>query len=483
MAKGTPESPRPRVLVVDDDAGVRYTLRETLATLPGVEVDEAADGTVALERLAAHSCDLVITDLRMPRMDGLELVRRLQGLPHPPRVIVITAHGSERFAVEAMKAGAYDYFRKPFDVDELLAVVGRALETVRLRRDNERLAGELNLSRSMVFASEAMSRLAQLVQRAGPRDVTVLITGESGTGKERVAEALVRASPRAGRPYLRFNCAALTHELAEAELFGHARGAFTGAHKDRLGLFREADGGTLLLDEVGELAPPLQAKLLRVLQEGEVRPVGEDRAIKVDVRIIAATHRDLRKLAAEGRFREDLYYRLNVVHLRVPSLRERPEDIPVLARMFLDRFSDRFHTGPLKVPAGFHERLLAWPWPGNVRELENTLESLVALSNEGELELSLIPGSESSTPAAGTAVVVGSPEDPGREPTASASLGLKERVEAYERGLILDAMRLAGGNRSEAARRLGIGRATLHDKLRKYGMDVAASSGEGGSTG
>ena len=176
-----------------------------------------------------------------------------------------------------MKAGAYDYFRKPFDVDELLAVVGRALETVRLRRDNERLTGELNLSRSMVFASEAMSRLAQLVQRAGPRDVTVLITGESGTGKERVAEALVRASPRAGQPYLRFNCAALTHELAEAELFGHARGAFTGAHRERQGLFREADGGTLLLDEVGELALPLQAKLLRVLQEGEVRPVGEDR--------------------------------------------------------------------------------------------------------------------------------------------------------------------------------------------------------------
>ncbi|WP_224361137.1 sigma-54-dependent transcriptional regulator [Hyalangium versicolor] len=480
MPKGASEAAHPRVLVVDDDAGVRYTLRETLASLSGVEVDEAADGALALERLQAHPCDLVITDLRMPRMDGLELVRRLQGLPHPPRVIVITAHGSERFAVEAMKAGAYDYFRKPFDVDELLAVVGRALETVRLRHDNERLAGELNLSRSMVFASEAMSRLAQLVQRAGPRDVTVLITGESGTGKERVAEALVRASPRASRPYLRFNCAALTHELAEAELFGHARGAFTGAHRDRQGLFREADGGTLLLDEVGELAQPLQAKLLRVLQEGEVRPVGEDRPIKVDVRIIAATHRDLRKLASEGKFREDLYYRLNVVHLRVPPLRERPEDIPVLARMFLDRFSDRFHTGLLKVPHGFHERLLAWPWPGNVRELENTLESLVALSHDGEVDLELLPGSDPSGSAAAPVAAVSVSEGAGRE--SLASLGLKERVEAYERGLILDAMRLAGGNRSEAARRLGIGRATLHDKLRKYGMDAPPSSGEGGAT-
>jgi len=481
MPRGATEGTHPRVLVVDDDAGVRYTLRETLASVPGVEVDEAADGEVALERLAAHPFDLVITDLRMPRMDGLELVRRLQKLPRSPRVIVITAHGSERYAVEAMKAGAYDYFRKPFDVDELLAVVGRALEAVRLRRDNERLEGELNLSRSLVFASEAMSRLAQLVQRAGPRDVTVLITGESGTGKERVAEALVRASPRASRPYLRFNCAALTQELAEAELFGHARGAFTGAHRERQGLFREADGGTLLLDEVGELALPLQAKLLRVLQEGEVRPVGEDRALKVDVRIIAATHRDLRKLASEGRFREDLYYRLNVVQLRVPSLRERPEDIPVLARMFLDRFSGRFHTGPLKVPPGFFERLLAWPWPGNVRELENTLESLVALSNEGELDLELLPGSASSAPAAArpTEAAPGR-EEHGREQDGAAGVGLKERVEAYERGLILDALRLSEGNRSEAARRLGIGRATLHDKLRKYGLDASpASPGEG----
>jgi two-component system response regulator HydG len=470
MPKGAVDSPHPRVLVVDDDAGVRYTLRETLASLPGVEVDEAADGELALERLAAHPFELVITDLRMPRMDGLELMRRLQKLSHPPRVIVITAHGSERFAVEAMKAGAYDYFRKPFDVDELLAVVGRALEAVRLRRDNERLTGELNLSRSLVFASEAMSRLAQLVQRAGPRDVTVLITGESGTGKERVAEALVRASPRASRPYLRFNCAALTPELAEAELFGHVKGAFTGAHRERQGLFREADGGTLLLDEVAELALPLQAKLLRVLQEGEVRPVGVDRAEKVDVRIIAATHRDLRKLASEGRFREDLYYRLNVVHLRVPSLRERPEDIPVLARMFLDRFSDRFHTGPLKVPPGFFERLLAWPWPGNVRELENTLESLVALSNDGEVDLGLLPVSDPAAPNAGPVTAGPGTEDSAQE--TAGSVGLKERVEAYERGLILDAMRLSGGNRSEAARRLGIGRATLHDKLRKYGMDA-----------
>ncbi|WP_163996554.1 sigma-54-dependent transcriptional regulator [Pyxidicoccus caerfyrddinensis] len=463
------------VLVVDDDAGVRFTLKETLRSLPGVSVDVAEDGEVALAKLAARPYELVITDLRMPRVDGMELVKRLHGQPHAPRIIVVTAHGSERFAVEAVKAGAYDYFRKPFDVDELLAVVTRALEAVRLRDENERLAGELNLSRSLVFASEAMGRLAQLVQRAGSRDVTVLITGESGTGKERVAEALVRASPRADRPYLRFNCAALTEELAEAELFGHSKGAFTGAHRVRQGLFREADGGTLLLDEVGELAPPLQAKLLRVLQEGEVRPVGEDRPVKVDVRILAATHRDLRRRAAEGTFREDLYYRLNVVQLRVPPLRERPEDIPVLARMFLDRFSDRFHTGPLKVPEGFFEKLRALPWPGNVRELENTLESLVALSSDGELDLGLLPVSES--PPAPGAPAGAAASGPSASAEAPDGAGLKERVEAYERGLVLDALRISGGNRSEAARRLGIGRATLHDKLRKYGLDAAPDEG------
>ncbi|MFP2958079.1 sigma-54-dependent transcriptional regulator [Myxococcus sp. 1LA] len=459
-----------RVLVVDDDAGVRFTLKEMLRSLSSVEVDEAVDGEDALEKLSARPYELVISDLRMPRMDGMALVRRLSAFPRSPRVIVITAHGSERFAVEAMKAGAYDYFRKPFEVDELLAVVSRALESVRLREENARLSGELNLSRSMVFVSEPMARLAQLVQLAGSRDVTVLITGESGTGKERVADALVRASPRANRPFLRFNCAALTEELAEAELFGHARGAFTGAHRARPGLFREADGGTLLLDEVGELAPTLQARLLRVLQEGEVRPVGEDRPVTVDVRIIAATHRDLRRLATEGTFRDDLYYRLNVVQLRVPSLRERPEDIPVLARVFLDRFIDRFHTGPLKIPEGLFDRLRALPWPGNVRELENTLESLVALSSEGRLDLGQLPAAE---PAPVERDAPGTSMEPVRlEPQDGApGAGLKERVEAYERGLVLDALRMAGGNRSEAARRLGIGRATLHDKLRKYGLD------------
>ncbi|HEY6004959.1 MAG TPA: sigma-54 dependent transcriptional regulator [Anaeromyxobacter sp.] len=443
-----------RVLVVDDDPGVRYTLREILSS-EGLVVDEASDGAEALARYDAQPAPLVVTDLRMPSVDGMELLRRLSERSPVPRVVMITAHGSERQAVEAMKAGAYDYFRKPFENDELLAVVRRAVDAVRLAHENERLAGELALARSMVFASEPMRRLAVLVARVAPRDVTVLVTGESGTGKERVAEAIVAASGRAERPFVRFNCAALTPELAEAELFGHAKGAFTGAARARPGLFGEADGGTLLLDEVGELAPPAQAKLLRVLQAGEIRAVGEERTRTVDVRVLAATHRDLSEEVRAGRFREDLFYRLNVVHLRIPPLRERPEDVRVLARHFLDRFAERFGVSPLRVPEALFQRLAAHAWPGNVRELENAIEGLVALSPPEGLDLALLPGA-------------GAPE------ARSEPLSLRERVAAYERGIVVEALRSARGNRSEAARRLGISRVTLHDKLKRYGL------GEGG---
>jgi two-component system response regulator HydG len=392
----------------------------------------------------------------MPRMDGLELLRRIREQRANTTFVMVTGEGSERHAVEAMKLGAYDYLKKPFDNDELTAVVRRATDSVRMNGEIERLSGELNLSRSLVFQSSAMSRLALMVQRLGPRDVTVLLTGESGTGKERVAEALVRASRRAAKPFVRFNCAALTAELAEAELFGHSKGAFTGAQRARPGMFREADGGTILLDEIGELALVAQAKLLRVLQEGEVRPVGEDRVQHVDVRVIAATHRDLRELAAQGRFREDLYYRLNVVHLRVPPLRERREDIPVLARHFLTECEKRFGIRPaLQAPPEMMERLMQYSWPGNVRELENAIEGVVALSHDGEIDLSLLPHQVS---------VDGPP------PESAAGAGLKERVDAYERGLIVAALDQAGGNRTHAARALGLNRGTLHSKLQKYGL-------------
>ncbi|HWE23213.1 MAG TPA: sigma-54 dependent transcriptional regulator [Myxococcales bacterium] len=447
---------KPRALVADDDAVLRYTLRGVLEHA-GLAVDEAVDGMEALEKFGAERYDLVISDLRMPRMDGIELLRRVRQQRSDTTFVLITGEGSERHAVEAMKLGAYDYLKKPFENDELTAVVRRATDSVRMNGEIERLSGELNLSRSLVFQSDAMSRLALLVQRLGPRDVTVLLTGESGTGKERVAEALVRASPRASKPFVRFNCAALTADLAEAELFGHSRGAFTGAQRPRSGLFREADGGTILLDEIGELAPVAQAKLLRVLQEGEVRPVGEDRPQKVDVRVVAATHRDLRDLCARGLFREDLFYRLNVVHLHVPPLRDRREDIPVLARYFLSRYEQRFGLRPLRASPELIDRLMQHSWPGNVRELENAIEGIVALSVDGEIDLSLLPQPHTETPGAEVS------------PSAGGA-SLKERLDAYERGLIVAALDEARGNRTHAARALGLNRGTLHSKLNKYGL-------------
>ncbi len=442
----------PIALVVDDDDAVRFMVRSVLEDA-GLEVREACDGQAALTDLEDRGpVHVVVTDLRMPRMDGMQLLTELVRREDAPRVVMITAHGDERAAVAAMKAGAWDYLSKPFEIDELLAVVQRAVETVRLQGDNERLASELNLARSMVFASPAMSRLAVLVQRIGPRDITVLITGESGTGKEGVADAIVRASSRADGPYVRFNCASLGPELAEAELFGHAKGAFTGAVRERPGLFREADGGTLLLDEVGELAPSVQARLLRVLQSGEVRPVGEDRSVAVDVRVLAATHRDLAAMAADGSFREDLYYRLKVMQLQIPPLRERPEDIGPLVQHFVERFRRRFGLGPLRVPPELMARLHAMPWPGNVRELENALEMMVALAEDGVLDGALLLGAEQDRPT---------------------SLSLRDRLAAYERGLIVEALAACKGNKSAAARALKIGRVTLYEKLERLGIEAS----------
>jgi two-component system, NtrC family, response regulator HydG len=441
---------KPRILVCDDDAGVRYTLREILEA-GDMEVAEAADGEAALDYLQRERADLMITDLRMPQLDGLKLLGRLGEVPTPPKAIVLTAHGSERHAVEAMKLGAYDYLTKPFDADAVLAIVERAVASVRRDQENEQLRAELLLSRHLVFASAAMRRVALLVYRVAPRDVTVLIQGPSGTGKERVAEAIVAASARAAAPFVRFNCAAVPRELAEAELFGHSRGAFTGAHKARFGLFREAHGGTLLLDEVSELDLATQGKLLRALQERRVRPVGEDREVEVNVRLLCATNRDLPRQVAAGRFRDDLYYRLNVVEIRVPPLAERPEDVPLLIDNFLRRYADRFGLGPVTLGPALRAQLGATSYPGNVRELQHRIERLVALSSGGVIDQ--VPLED----AAGSA---GAP-----------SFGLKERVEAFERGLLAEALKAAGGNRSETARRLGISRVTLLDKLKKHQLE------------
>jgi len=390
-----------RVLVVDDDPGVRYTIREILES-EGLGVDEAADGEEALRRLDAGAHALVITDLRMPRLDGMALLRAIGARSPAPRVVLVTAHGSERQAVEAMKAGAFDYFRKPFEPEELLAVVRRAAESVRLAQENERLAGALALAGGMILESEAMRRLAALVARVAPRDVTVLVSGESGTGKERIADAIVRASRRADRPFVRFNCAALTPELAEAELFGHARGAFTGAVSARKGLFEEADGGTLFLDEIGEMSMQAQVRLLRVLQDGEFERLGSPKTIKVNVRLITATNRDLNHYVRESRFREDLFYRLNIFPLFVPPLRERKEDILPLVWSFVQEFGTRMGKRIESIPRNGIETLQNYGWPGNVRELRNVIERAMIMTTGPVLRIEIPKSIEAKNGRPGT---------------------------------------------------------------------------------
>ncbi|MEQ9502926.1 MAG: sigma-54 dependent transcriptional regulator [Deltaproteobacteria bacterium] len=435
----------PTVLLVDDDDGVRFTLREVLEELD-VTVEEASDGQAAIDRLDEGPVDLVITDLRMPRADGMAVLRHAVDRHPGIKVVMITAHGSESAAVEAMKNGAFDYFPKPFDVDDVARVVTRATETARLVHENRRLRAALHLSQHMIFRSEKMRRIAEVVERVGPKDVTVLIHGESGTGKELVADALVATSTRRDAPFVKFNCAALPREVAEDELFGHSEGAFTGAVRRREGLFGRADGGTLFLDEIAELDLSVQGKLLRTLQAGEVRAVGDDQPRKVDVRIIAATHADLAARVKAGDFREDLFYRLDVVQIALPPLRERPADLEPLIEHFVKRYANRFGLKNARLGPHARARLMAGSYKGNVRELENEVERLVALASDDLIE------------------------DLGVDTGAETPLTLKARVDAYERGLILAELERTGWNRSEAARALGVGRVTLLDKLKRYGL-------------
>ena len=454
------------VLLVDDEPGVLFTISEVLADR-GHRVVTARSGHEALGKL--DDADAVITDLSMPGMDGLELMGHIASRDPTLPVVLLTAHGSERVAVAAMKQGAYDYLAKPFDIDEVALVIGRALEARTLRVDNRRLAAEQTLGRRIVGSSRPMRRLLEATSRVASRDVTVLVRGETGTGKEFVAELLHAQSSRASGPLVRFNCAALPAELADAELFGHVRGAFTGANASRPGFFAQADHGTLILDEVGELPPAIQAKLLRALQEGEIQPVGSGRIEKVDVRVVAATNRDLYADVKAGTFREDLYYRLAVVELVVPPLRDRPDDIPALAEEFARRYGDRFGLGAITLEPALIDALVHTDWPGNVRQLENTIARLAALSTGGVIGLVDLDSTSGRTPPPSPALVdAGDAADPA--PDARNGPSLKEQVEAFERGLVARALEAAGGNQSEAARRLGVSRVTLIDKMKKYGL-------------
>jgi two-component system response regulator AtoC len=447
--------PVAKLLIVDDEAGMLVALKQLVRTL-GHEPVVARSGAEALELL--EGAEVVVTDYAMPGMNGLELLEAIRRRDDSLPVVMLTAQGSERTAVHAMKSGAYDYVTKPFDVDELGAVLERALEARSLRRSNRRFAAERSLGKAVIAESEGMRRVLATVERIAPKDVTVLVRGETGTGKELVAALVHAQSARAAKPLVRFNCAAIPPELAEAELFGHTRGAFTGAAQARRGFFAQADGGTLVLDEVGELPLGVQAKLLRALQEGEIQPVGAGRVERVDVRVVASTNRDLAADARAGRFREDLYYRLAVLEIVVPPLRDRREDIALLAAEFARRYAERFGAKGVRLSPELVAALERASWPGNVRELENAMARMVALSTGGE-----IPASAFAAPAA-------PPADPGEEPAPPGALTLREHLDAVERSLIANALADLGGNQSAAARKLGLSRSALIDRLKKYGL-------------
>jgi two-component system response regulator AtoC len=446
-----------RVLIVDDDPGLRQSL-SLLLQGEGYEVALEGSAARALERASKDPFDLILCDVRMPEMDGLEFLRRYREARGRALVIMMSAYGGEDQAIAAMKAGAYDYIPKPFRSDEVILTLKKAEEREQLRSQLASLQAELSrwTDREVVAESPAMRKVMELASRVAPHSTTVLITGESGTGKEVIARAIHRMSPRSGRRFVAINCAAIPENLLESELFGHARGAFTGATADKPGLFEEADGGTLLLDEIGELPSALQAKLLRVLEEGEIRRVGEAKNRKVDVRVLAATARNLEAEVRQGRFREDLYYRINVMRIHLPPLRQRPEDIEALARLFLQRAGERSGRVLTLTPAAM-AALKAHPWPGNVRELENAVERAAVLSPDGRIgPAELWPSAEHT----------GGAETSGAD-TVSRPTTLREAVDEAQRAAIRRALDACGGNRAQAARLLGISQRSLFYKLKQ----------------
>ncbi len=460
---------KPRILVCDDEPVARRGAARALGA-ESYEILECIDGReclAALER-PRHGVDLILLDLRMPGMDGMTALAHLAALPAPPPVVVVTADSSLRSAIEAVKAGAADFLAKPYEIDELRFVVAKTLETARLRAENRRLAEEVKRlagSRRLSGESPAMRAVMDAIERVGPAAAGVLIRGESGTGKELVARQIHELSERARGAFVAVNCAAIPETLLESELFGHRRGAFTGADRDRPGKFRQADGGTLFLDEVGDMALAAQAKLLRVLQEGIVEPLGGGDPVAVDVRVMAATHRDLKAMAAEGRFREDLLFRLRVVEIELPPLRERAGDILLLARQFLAASS----RAGLSLAPETERALLAYPWPGNVRELANAVERATIFCRGLVIQPEDLPREvrDAAAPAGEGELLAWNPED-------DFQTAKRKVVERFERAVLVEALREHGGNISQAARRLGLHRQNLQQKLHELG--IAAES-------
>jgi DNA-binding NtrC family response regulator len=462
--RGTPTAAaRASILVVDDDAAMRDYLREELEH-EGFRVDVAGSGRAGVERVKQGGIDLVVSDVKMPDLDGLDLLREVREVQPAPYVITITAFGSIDTAIRAVKLGAFDYITKPFEIEQLVLVIDKALSEQALRSEVARLREELARSvrfDNIIGRSRAMQEVFGLIRRVAGSQASVLITGESGTGKELVARAIHAHSPRATRPFVAVNCAAIPETLLESDLFGYKRGAFTDARADKPGLFVEAGGGTIFLDEIGELPLTLQPKLLRALQEREVRPLGATKAERVDVRVITATNRQLEKHLKEGRFREDLFYRLNVLHIHLPPLRDRAEDVLPLAEHFLARSASRAGKS-LRFKESANKLLLAYAWPGNVRELENVVERAVALA-EGD-----IVAAEDLPPAM---------RERKNQDRLHSALAQGLTLDQLEREYIQRVLEAEGGNKTRAAQRLGLDRKTLYRKLEEY----AASAGQPGA--
>jgi two-component system, NtrC family, response regulator AtoC len=466
-----------RVLIVDDEQNLRHML-QTLLKREGYEPVGVPSVESALRELAERPYDVIITDLRMPGQSGMDLVDEIRRRNLGTTIVVMTAYGSRDIAIEAMKRGAYDYISKPFEADELVLLLRKAEERERLFRENQSLHKQIRAGGGepetglgdLVARSQQMLDLFRTVRKIAEFKTTVLIGGESGTGKELIARAIHRTSPRAQAPFIAVNCGAIPDNLLESELFGHRKGAFTDANRDRKGLFEEASGGTLFLDEIGELPLGLQVKLLRVLQEGEVRRLGDSQDIRVDVRVVAATARDLVAEVSRGAFREDLFYRLNVFTLHLPALRERREDIPLLVEHFLARMNARMGLAIAGTSAEAMRLLVEYDWPGNVRELENCVERAIVLCEGTHIEVEALPERLRTTAPAAILTPTPSPDD--------GDLSIKRASRRSEELLIRRALQKTRGNRTRAAELLEISHRALLYKIKEYGINVGRDTRE-----
>jgi len=453
----------PEILIVDDDSNHLKTLQKIIKSW-GYQVAGVDDGAKAVESVKERPYALILMDVRMAQMSGIEALHRIKTYNPAIPILIMTAYSSVESAVEALKSGAYDYLTKPLDFEVLKIGLARALEHSGLKAENAKLKSKLRADyevENIIGKSKAMKALIDMMAMIAPSEATVLITGESGTGKELIAKSIHNNSQRKEHPLVVVNCAAIAETLLESELFGHEKGSFTGADRRREGRFMQADKGTIFLDEIGETSPAMQAKLLRVIQEREIQRVGGEETLSVDVRILAATNRKLEEQVKNGNFREDLFYRLNVVALTIPPLRERQDDIPLLAQHFIGKYAQKNHKQVKGISPLAMDMLLKYAWPGNVRELENTIERAVILLPGEHITEKELPSNISQVYA----------ENLERLQASSPSVAANRPLDEIEKEAILATLQDSGGNKSETARRLGINRKTLHTKLKEYGID------------